>query len=195
MDHHNTNAHRVGFIAPAMPAGPSADPATLGTDASALADDLKKPPPNDEAPGWQAEGFRGQSRNEKTDCAFQTASEQLGDDGGEFFATPHAEAATDPPQVGEKGPDAIGTRPEGAAFQAAPPFGGYFVPAPIEGGGEFPATMEKTVRTWQAKFALAGWALTRTDTGAFIATRWGRATADLHGLAAVEGFAARVGAL
>lgn len=54
----------------------------------------------------------------------------------------------------------------------------------------------KRFSTLRARLALAGWVLTRNDavSATFTASRWGRSTAVLGDLAAVDAFAGRVGA-
>ena len=56
-----------------------------------------------------------------------------------------------------------------------------------------PAAECKHFNTLRARLALAGWTLTADAAGALTAARWGMAR-DLDSLAAVEAFAAHVGA-
>ena len=85
MDRHQHNAHRAGLVAPALPPAPAAGLAPLGTAAAAPAS--LNPPGKDEAPGWQAEGFKEQGRQDSADCAVQQPGDQPGADDGARFAT------------------------------------------------------------------------------------------------------------
>ena len=91
MDRHQHDAHRAGLAAPALPPAPAAGLAPLGTDAAAPAS--LNPPGKDEAPGWQAEGFKGQGRQDSADCAVQQPGDQPGADDGKRFATLRARLA------------------------------------------------------------------------------------------------------
>lgn len=134
MDRHHHNAHRAGLAAPERAPVVPAGLASLGTAGAAPAE--LSPPTKDEAPGWQAKGFRDQTKTDNANCASPTFGEQQSVD------------------------------------------------------------VSKSFTTLRARLALAGWVLTRTGavSATFTASRWGRSTAEMRDLAAVEAFAGRVGA-
>lgn len=91
MARHHHNAHRAGLAAPERARVDAAGLATLGAAAAAPAG--LSPPAKDEAPGWQAEGFRDQGRADSPDSAATPADDQADAADAKRFATLRARLA------------------------------------------------------------------------------------------------------
>ena len=91
MDHHQHTANRASLAAPERARADPAGLATLRSVAAAAAG--LSPPRKDEAPGWQAQGFRDHGRANCPDCAQHRAGAQSGAYDCKRFATLRARLA------------------------------------------------------------------------------------------------------
>lgn len=91
MDHHHHNGPAPGLAAPERARVVPADLAPLGAPGAAAAG--LNAPHKDEAPGWQAEGFRDQGKADSRDCADYLAGDQPGTTDCKRFATLRARLA------------------------------------------------------------------------------------------------------